>query len=145
RLDVSDTLMRWYEYEITVGPGERITNKVTAPLYPAVHGEAAPTYDYTYLLSAAQAWKEFQDLEIVIHTPLVMRECSLEGMEKSETEKTYTLHLDSLPSGELEFTLSESEEGRLLTRTENETGISWTAVVAAAAAILAAGGAAGYI
>lgn len=82
QLDVSDTLMRWYEYEITVGPGERLTNKVTAPLYPAIHGEADPTYDYTYLLSPAQTWKEFQDLEIVIHTPFVLRECSLEGMEK---------------------------------------------------------------
>ena len=143
RLDVSDTLMRWYEYEITVGPGERITNEVTAPLYPAVHGEAAPTYDYTYLLSPAQTWKEFHDLEIVIHTPFVMRECSLEGMEKSETEETYTLKLDSLPAGELEFTLSESEEERLLM--ENGAEISWIWIAVAAVVILAAGAAAGYI
>ena len=72
-----------------------------------------------------------------------MRECSLEGMEKSETEETYTLKLDSLPAGELEFTLSESEEERLLT--ENGAEISWIWIAAVAVVILAAGAAAGYI
>ena len=29
-------LMRWYEYEITLAPGERIVNTVTAPIYPGI-------------------------------------------------------------------------------------------------------------
>lgn len=142
-LDVSDTLMRWYEYEITIGPGGRITNEVTAPVYPEIHGESNPTYDYTYLLSPAQTWKEFHDFEVVIRTPYIMRESSLEGFEK--TEDGYILAADSLPAGELEFTLSESEEERLLTGTENRTEISWIWIAVAAVLILAAGAAAGYI
>ncbi|MBR4852698.1 MAG: hypothetical protein IKV01_03750, partial [Clostridia bacterium] len=47
-------LMRWYEYELSLEPGERITNRVTAPIYPDIDGEYKPEiYTYTYLLSPA--------------------------------------------------------------------------------------------
>ena len=32
-LDVSHTLMRWYQYEITLEPKQRLVNAVTAPMY----------------------------------------------------------------------------------------------------------------
>lgn len=53
RLEV--LLLRWYEYEITLAPGERIVNTVTAPIYPDINEGMKPTvYKYTYLLSPAQ-------------------------------------------------------------------------------------------
>lgn len=145
KLDVSDTLMRWYEYEITIEPGGRITNEVTAPVYPEIHGESNLTYDYTYLLSPAQTWKEFHDLEVVIRTPYIMRESSLEGFEK--TEDGYTLAADSLPPGELEFTLAETEGSPLENQDSDSAGTGYPAgyFLAAAVFVLAAGTASGVI
>lgn len=109
-LDLSGSLMRWYEYEIVLAPGERIVNEVTAPIYPSIDGESDPAvYGYTYLLSPARTWKEFKDLEVTVNTPYYLTESSLEGFEK--TEEGYSLVLDGLPQGELSFTLCEEEGG----------------------------------
>lgn len=102
--DVSDNLMRWYEYEISIGPGERIVNTVSAPIYPSINGRyEPPIYEYTYLLSPAQTWAEFGELDIVINTPYYITESALEGFQRSK--QGYELHLDGLPDGELVFTL----------------------------------------
>lgn len=101
-------LMRWYEYEVSLEPGERITNIVTAPIYPSINGRYAPiVYGYKYLLSPAKTWKEFGELEIHINTPYFLGESSIEGFTK--TNDGYTLTLEGLPKGELEFTLCSSE------------------------------------
>ena len=71
--DISDRLMRWYEYEISVGPGERIVNTVTAPIYPDIDSRYEPlVFEYTYLLSPAQTWAAFGNLDIVVNTPYYM-------------------------------------------------------------------------
>lgn len=106
--DLSETLMRWYEYELTVGPGERVVNTVTAPLYPAINTDyEPPIYTYTYLLSPARTWQSFGTLDILLNTPYFLTESSLEGFEQGEGG--YALSLDGLPDGELAFTLSTAE------------------------------------
>ena len=137
-LNVLDTLMRWYEYEITIGPGERIVNEVTAPLYPEIHDYADPVCDYTYLLSPAQTWKEFHDLEIMINTPYFIRESNLEGFEKCEDG--YRLTLESLPAVDLKFTLAEKAGGRIMEPDTGAAGISVLFPVTAVAFLTAAGG-----
>lgn len=108
-LDLTSYLMRWYEYEITLEPGERITNAVTAPMYPDINGQyEPPIYTYTYLLSPAQTWVEFGTLEIVVNTPYYMTECEMGEFIKTDTG--YTLTLDGLPEGELEFILCSKEK-----------------------------------
>lgn len=107
--DISFNLMRWYEYEITLAPGERITNSVTAPIYPGINGQYEPaTYNYTYLLSPATTWSEFGSLDIVIHTPYHLISSNQEQFEKTDTG--YQVSLEGLPDGELEFTLSSEEK-----------------------------------
>ena len=107
--DISKNLMRWYEYEITLDPGETITNAVTAPIYPAIDGDyKPPVYEYTYLLSPAQTWAEFGTLDIVVNTPFYMIQSGTEGFEW--TNPGYTAYLDGLPDGELTFTLCAEEE-----------------------------------
>lgn len=106
--DLSRVLMRWYEYEITVGPWERVVNTVTAPIYPAINTNYDPSiYTYTYLLSPAQTWRDFGTLDIRVNTPYFITESSLKGFEKGEGG--YTLSLDGLPEGELVFVLSADE------------------------------------
>ena len=106
--DLSRVLMRWYEYEITVGPWERVVNTVTAPIYPAINTNYDPSiYTYTYLLSPAQTWRSFGTLDIRVSTPYFITESSLKGFEKGEGG--YTLSLDGLPEGELVFVLSADE------------------------------------
>lgn len=102
------SLMRWYEYEITVEAGERIVNTVTAPIYPSIDLRYKPdVFGYSYLLTPAKTWKSFGELEIVINTPYYVSSCSIDGFTK--TESGYTVKLDGLPEGELTFNLSTSE------------------------------------
>ena len=102
-------LMRWYEYEITLEPGERIVNAVTAPMYPAINLNYEPAiFRYTYLLSPAKTWKSFGELEIVVNTPYYITESNIEDFTK--TENGYSLTLDGLPDGELEFVLCSAEK-----------------------------------
>ena len=96
-------LMRWYQYDITLDAGERIVNTVTAPIYPSINANyEPPVYSYTYLLSPAQTWTEFGDLDIVIDTPYYLTE-STESF--TWNNPGYEVNLDGLPDGELEFTL----------------------------------------
>lgn len=107
--DVSRCLMRWYAYEITIQPGQTITNTVTAPVYPDIDGRYAPSvYAYEYLLSPAKTWSGFGSLDIVINTPFYMTESGMDGFEK--TAEGYKLSLPGLPEGELTFSLSSVEK-----------------------------------
>lgn len=102
------SLMRWYEYTLTLEPGQTLKNAVTAPLYPAIDAGYTPSlYSYTYLLSPAKTWAQFGELEVVVNTPYYMTECGIDGFTK--TDGGYALTLPGLPEGELTFTLSESE------------------------------------
>ena len=115
--NLKNWLLRWYEYEITLAPGERIVNTVTAPIYPSINERfSSPVYNYTYLLSPAKTWADFGPLEIVINTPFYL--IDNDDFDKSEfenktfekTETGYQLSLDGLPDGELEFSLSASKK-----------------------------------
>ena len=102
------SLMRWYEYTITLEPGQTLKNAVTAPLYPAIDADYTPSiYAYTYLLSPAKTWTQFGELDITVNTPYYMTECGIDGFTR--TDGGYALTLPGLPEGELTFTLSEAE------------------------------------
>lgn len=108
----NELLMRWYEYEITLAPEEKIVNTVTAPIYPTIDKEYNPAcYEYMYLLSPAKLWNNFGSLRIVINTPYHMVGDSKMVFEKTETG--YVLEREGLPEEELVFSLSESENPKL--------------------------------
>lgn len=105
------SLMRWYEYTLTLEPGQTLINTVTAPLYPAIDAGYTPSiYTYTYLLSPAKTWAQFGELKIVVNTPYYMTENNQGSF--SRTEKGYELTMPGLPEKELTFTLSEAEHPR---------------------------------
>ena len=105
------SLMRWYEYTLTLEPGQTLTNTVTAPLYPAIDAGYTPSiYTYTYLLSPAKTWAQFGELKIAVNTPYYMTENNQGGFSKAGNG--YELTLPGLPEKELSFTLSESEHPR---------------------------------
>ena len=118
--DFSQSLLQWYEYEITLAPGERLTNTVTAPLYPHINGRyEQPTYAYEYFLTPASTWTEFGTLDIYINTPYVMvkerkGEYSIAPKEWTKTDAGYKIHLDGLPDEDLIFTLCEVENPELV-------------------------------
>ena len=117
--DISENLLQWYEYQITLAPGERLTNTVTAPLYPNIDGGFEPSvYSYEYFLSPASLWKEFGTLDIYINTPYVMvkekkGEFSIAPKEWTKTDAGYELHLDGLPEEDLVFTLCTVENPKI--------------------------------
>lgn len=106
--DLSYYLMRWYEYEVTIEPGETIVNCVKAPLYPSIDsGYSPPIYTYNYLLSPAKSWTSFGTLDIIINSPYHLTSSSVEF---DKTDSGYKAHLEGLPDGELEFDMCEDEE-----------------------------------
>ena len=118
----SGEINRWYQYEITLDPGERVVNRVVAPMYPAIDMTYQPTvFNYTYLVSPAITWSEFGELKIVINTPYYLTDCSYDGFEV--TDDGYELTLNGLPKDDegkvtdLTFTLSTEENPVLKSRT----------------------------
>ena len=105
-------LMRWYEYEITLEPGETIVNTVTAPIYPTIDLDSrnADFYEYTYLLSPAKLWGDFGTLEIRINTPNYIVSDNKGEFEKTDTG--YVLKREGLPDEEFIFELSETENAK---------------------------------
>lgn len=107
-MDIAEQLMRWYQYDISIEPGERMINTVTAPIYPSIDSDyEPPVYEYTYLLSPGQTWQEFGNLDIIINSPYYMQESAQEGF--AWNNPGYELHLTGLPKGELTFTLCEEK------------------------------------
>lgn len=134
--DLSDRLMRWYEYEITVPPGGTIINTVTAPVYPSIDtGYRPPVYEYRYLTSPAKTWAEFGNLEIVIHTPYYRIKSEPEGFEK--TADGYVCRLEGLPEDELTFRLCGEEEPEPLYYSSDSFPV-WTAAAGVAAVLILA-------
>lgn len=110
--DISDSLMRWYEYEIRLSAGERITNIVEAPMYPDINLRYNPAvFTYQYLLSPAKSWAGFFSLEIVVNTPYFITENNIAGFTK--TDSGYIVRLNGLPDGEFEFAMSTVENPKL--------------------------------
>ena len=109
--EFASSLMRWYQYEITLEPKSSVTNTVTAPIYPAIDARYVPTiFNYTYLLSPASTWASFGELEIVVNTPFYITDNTIDGFTK--TDSGYTYKQSGLPSGELEFTLCTDKNPR---------------------------------
>ena len=134
-LDLSRYLMRWYEYEISVGPGERIVNTVTAPIYPSIDGRyEPPIYEYTYLLSPAKTWAEFGNLDIIVNTPYYMITDG-EVIAFEQTDSGYSVHLTGLPEGELTFTLCSESTTKIPVR--NGGGIPADILLIGAAVLMA--------
>ena len=103
------SLLRWYEYEITLAPGEKITNTIEAPMYPTIDEEYDPDiYRYNYLLSPASTWAKFGNLNVDINTPFYLIDNSQDGFTKTKTG--YNFKSSGLPEGELRFSLSTVEK-----------------------------------
>ena len=107
----SKNLMRWYEYDMKIPAGERVVSRVKTPLYPTVEGNKNPRYEYSYLLSPAAKWADFQSLEICIKTPYLLASGSLNFTKEQVGDGyAYSFTRSSLPQGELTFVLMESED-----------------------------------
>ena len=103
------SLLRWYEYEITLAPGEKITNTIEAPMYPTIDEEYDPDiYRYNYLLSPASTWAKFGNMNVDINTPFYLIDSSQDGFTKTKTG--YNFKSSGLPEGELRFSLSAVEK-----------------------------------
>ena len=138
-LDVSEDLMRWYEYELTFQPGQSLVNTVTVPLHPSVDEKTEPyKYGYTYQFSAEQRWAFCGPVNVTVNTPFYMLDTNQEGFEKTETG--YRLTLERLPEGELTFRLCESEHPEFVAPTTEDyysrmVGPAWSFLLKAVAVV----------
>ena len=103
----SNDLMRWYEYDLTVPANGRVVNSVTAPLLPDVNTAYEPSvYEFTYLSSPAKTWKSFGTLTVEIVAPYYV----VWSDEWTKTDGGYCRVYETLPDGEIKFTLSSGEK-----------------------------------
>lgn len=108
-MEVHGRLLHWLEYELTVPAGGRVTNAVTVPLYPQMSRVASlrrMNYRYSYYLSPAQTWAAFGDLSVEVRTPYELSSCNY---GYARTEEGYSIALDTLPDGELYFTMHDGQ------------------------------------
>lgn len=108
-MEMQGRLLHWLEYELTVPAGGRVTNAVTAPLYPRVSRVSSSrrtNYRYSYYLSPAQTWAAFGSLSVEVRTPYELSSCN---HPYERTEEGYSIALDTLPDGELYFTLHDGQ------------------------------------
>lgn len=99
-----DYLMLWCEYSLTVPAGGTLTNTVTAPLYPGIEG-TVPDYTYDYFLTPALYWADFGSITIRVVTPYYLSSSTLQFTEQNGV---YIFTKDSLPMGDLSFTIRQS-------------------------------------
>lgn len=114
-LNMTNRLLLWYQYDVSVPAKSTVTNKVVAPLYPAIDDAYTPTkYSYEYLLSPASSWAKFSNLDITINTDKFVLDAYTgtndeTPVEFARTENGYCAHFDALPQGELYFSLCASQ------------------------------------
>lgn len=109
---VSNYLLRWYEYELDFAAGETLVNEVVAPLYPSENGFYSPKkYTFVYLVSPAKTWKSFGSLTVKINTDiyLLRSEGFFAASDFTKTDAGYEAKYETLPEGELVFTLCASQ------------------------------------
>lgn len=105
--NVYKNLYCWFEYNMTFAPLETLVNEVVAPLYPDINERYSPSvYVFNYLVSPAATWKSFANLNVTIKTNYYLTDAS-EDFE--QIEGGYAWHSDTLPSNELQFSLSKSQ------------------------------------
>lgn len=77
----------------------------------------SPTYTYTYLLSPAAYWKDFRNLQVEVRTSEYAPYLIGSSMEMGQVgDGVYQANLDSLPDGNLTFTLYHKPEITTLDR-----------------------------
>lgn len=107
-LDLESQLRKWSEYEISVLPGESVTNEVSVFLFPTVGVASRPfIFEYEYLLTPSYSFMGFNNLTIDINTDLYLIDSMLAGFE--ETNIGYRFELDQLPAYDFTFSLCESK------------------------------------
>lgn len=102
-----EAFLKWLEYTVTVPPHGRVVQTTHAPLYPRA-GEKS--FDYFYMLSSQQRWSSFGSVSISIRTPFHLAYSTL-NFEKSGDG--YVFKRNCLPVGDLNFTVTETEEDSL--------------------------------
>lgn len=121
-LDLSDKLVPWYRYEITLAPGEHAVNTVTSPIYPIANTKYSPAiYTYEYYCEEMTTAEGFEGIEVVVNTPYCLIREDLGGMFMYETGWVQARDYESTDGGyryliestrygrQIVFTLSESD------------------------------------
>ena len=103
---VLDSLMLWYEYELTVPQHGSVVSTVTSPLMPDLPSESSGRWTFDYLLSPGQQWADFGSITINVETEFCLESASLQF---TETETGYTYMKEGLPLGELSLVVMRKE------------------------------------
>lgn len=106
-----------YTVEFPAGGTREVSVSYPSLSYSVRDGTTHWQHTFTYLLSPARHWAHFGTLDVEISTPEEAPYIIDSTLPLEETgERCYTAHYDSLPEGELEFTLYPKPSITLLDR-----------------------------
>lgn len=100
-------------YDVPFLPDERRTVEVSYTAEATVDRSetTVPTYTFTYLLSPATYWKDFRNLQVEVKTSEYAPYLIGSSMEMKTTgDRVYQADLETLPEGDLTFTLYHKPE-----------------------------------
>lgn len=120
--------LTWYTYDVEVAPNGRVTNSVTAPIFPKIDYRYTPAaYAYNYYLSPAAEWQSFGKLEVAVNTEYNLTSQSY-SLNFNKVDGGYTAELDSLPSEELSFSLCSEANPSFWVSSHKETDFNFEMV-----------------
>lgn len=132
-----DYLMLWCEYTLTVPARGTVKNTVSAPVYPGIEG-SLPNYTFDYLLSPAQYWSDFGSITIRIVTDYDLGSSSLPFIK---TEEGYLYTKNSLPMGELSFSIArDASSGAQVPYDGEDSPVLLTALILLGVVVVCAAG-----
>jgi len=108
KLSPGENFVRWFDYQISFGPNEELTNEVIAPIYPNVNEHFTPAkYTYRYYLTPASTFNGFDSLNIYVHTDSYLLDSCFDFVKNEETG-VYEYHSSSLGDSDLWFVICTS-------------------------------------
>ena len=100
---LSQNLMRWYVFDVTLEPKETITTTIKAPLYPTIQ-ETEKGYDIEFKHLFSTASKDYKEVNVQINTPFDTKDDSL-----VEHKVGYQLIIDEFTDKDIQFELSKKQ------------------------------------
>ena len=102
---LEDAVYRWFQYDLTLEPGETVVNTVTMPLYPGVSfGSRQQQFRCHFDILSMRKPPVQHGPVITVNTPYELTESSLEC---TETDTGYTLDLTDVREIQLSMKLGE--------------------------------------
>ncbi|MBQ7380083.1 MAG: hypothetical protein IJW70_10460 [Clostridia bacterium] len=133
-IDLTQYLQCWLTYELTLAPGGRVTNAVSATVIPEISATYTPeVYCYAYDTQSFSCWDRMGQVTVTVNTLLEITDATAPSITSPALKQGYTLTEDDYEYACFSFALSSTKTpGNVI-----NASVIWGAVAIFAAVIAA--------